>query len=122
MIWGFFGNISVSSATETATKARDVLGLNLVKREHLLDFRIVSLPAGEQRLDFDVEDQKNENSCLVSYFQQGAVESSEIQESLLTELTIQFLDEPTFNQLRTIEQLGYVVFTRANVTRDVHGV
>jgi len=68
MIWGFFGNISVSSATETATKARDVLGLNLVKREHLLDFRIVSLPNGEQRLDFDVEDQKNENSCLVSYF------------------------------------------------------
>jgi secreted Zn-dependent insulinase-like peptidase len=35
------------------------------------------------------------------------------------DLTEQFLDEPTFNQLRTIEQLGYVVFTRKNETRDV---
>lgn len=34
---------------------------------------------------------------------------------------MQFLDEPTFNQLRTIEQLGYVVFTRHTSTRDVIG-
>ena len=68
MIWGFFGNISVASAIETATKARDILAISPVKREHILDFRIVSLPHGEQRLDFEVEDPKNENSCLVSYF------------------------------------------------------
>jgi len=47
MIWGFFGNISVASAIETATKARDIFALSPVKREHLLDFRIVSLPHGE---------------------------------------------------------------------------
>ena len=44
MIWGFFGNISVASAIETASKAREIFAINPVKREHLLDFRIVSLP------------------------------------------------------------------------------
>ena len=47
MIWGFFGNISVASAIETATLAREVLNINPTKRENLLDFRIVSLPHGE---------------------------------------------------------------------------
>ena len=56
MIWGFFGNISVASAIETATQVREVLNITPIKRENLLDFRIVSLPHGEQRLDFDVED------------------------------------------------------------------
>lgn len=31
------------------------------------------------------------------------------------------MDEPFFNQLRTIEQLGYVVLSRTKVTRDVIG-
>jgi insulysin len=34
---------------------------------------------------------------------------------------MQFLEEPTFNQLRTIEQLGYVVFARKCCYRGVHG-
>ena len=34
---------------------------------------------------------------------------------------MQYLDEPTFNQLRTIEQLGYVVFARNVSHRDVLG-
>jgi hypothetical protein len=47
MIWGFFGNISVASAIETATKGREVFNIKPTKREHLLDFRIVSLSHGE---------------------------------------------------------------------------
>jgi insulysin len=50
------------------------------------------------------------------------VEASDIKNSKMIDLTAQFLDEPTFNQLRTIEQLGYVVFTRSMILRDVHGI
>lgn len=32
------------------------------------------------------------------------------------------MDEPTFNQLRTIEQLGYVVFSRPSNLRDLNGL
>ena len=31
------------------------------------------------------------------------------------------MDEPTFNELRTIQQLGYVVFSRRSDYRDVMG-
>ena len=31
------------------------------------------------------------------------------------------MDEPTFNQLRTIEQLGYVVWARPISQRDING-
>ena len=34
---------------------------------------------------------------------------------------MQYLDEPTFNQLRTIEQLGYVVVARRCEYRDIVG-
>ena len=33
-----------------------------------------------------------------------------------------YLDEPTFNKLRTEEQLGYVVFTLLRGFRDVNGI
>lgn len=45
-----------------------------------------------------------------------------MKKKLLNLITYQYLDEPTFNQLRTIEQLGYVVFTRQSSVRDVLGV
>jgi len=34
----------------------------------------------------------------------------------------QMLNEPFFNQLRTQQQLGYVVFSRATNQRDVLGI
>ena len=37
------------------------------------------------------------------------------------EVLLQYLDEPCFNQLRTIEQLGYVVFSMGANYRDVMG-
>lgn len=58
----------------------------------------------------------------MSYFQQGQVTADDLKAAKMMDITCQFLDEPTFNQLRTIEQLGYVVFTRPNLTRDVHAL
>ena len=54
----------------------------------------------------------NQNSCLVSYYQYGlALGPNADRISLLNYLAVQFLKEPTFDQLRTKEQLGYVVFS-----------
>ena len=36
-------------------------------------------------------------------------------------MVLQYLDEPTFDQLRTKEQLGYVVFSRPRDQRNVLG-
>lgn len=121
-VWGFFGNISTEDVMSTVKSVRDLLPVKNTEREDLTPFKVVSLPEGEQRIDFPVEDPTNENSCLVSYFQQGLIHADDIKAAKFMDLTCQFLDEPTFNQLRTIEQLGYVVFTRCNSTRDVQGL
>ena len=36
-------------------------------------------------------------------------------------LALQYLEQPTFDQLRTVEQLGYVVAARRYESRDVNG-
>lgn len=77
-----------------------------------------SNPDNFHRLDIRVPDPDNENSCLVSYFQYGRTSQ---KSNLLNQLAMQFLSEPTFNQLRTNEQLGYVVFSRPQTDRDILG-
>jgi insulysin len=57
---------------------------------------------------------------LISYFEVG-LEGTDIHTKMLHWVAMQFLDEPTFNQLRTIEQLGYVVVARKTDYRDVMG-
>ena len=44
-----------------------------------------------------------------------------VKSGLLGWIVEQFMDEPTFNQLRTIEQLGYIVFTMDCKVRDILG-
>ena len=44
-----------------------------------------------------------------------------MRSKMIHEVVMQYLEEPTFNQLRTIEQLGYVVFARGSSYRDVLG-
>jgi len=68
-----------------------------------------------------VVDHANENSGLVAYFSHGLEGSDNVKPVLLNKLAKQFLEEPTFNQLRTKEQLGYVVFVMNHCVRDSIG-
>ena len=86
-----------------------------------MDVRCVALPAGKKLLlEMDLEDPTNENNCLISYFEVG-LEGTDIRGKMLHTVVMQYLDEPTFNQLRTIEPLGYVVMARRSDYRDVMG-
>jgi insulysin len=73
---------------------------------------------GHSRIDFDVVDTKNDNSALCCYFQ---AQSEGTRARVLNEMCCKIIDEPTFNQLRTVEQLGYVVFSRPLVKGDILG-
>ncbi|KAJ1369784.1 hypothetical protein KIN20_031344 [Parelaphostrongylus tenuis] len=50
---------------------------------------------------------KNFTFVLISFF----LSSKTTRENALVELLVQLLREPAFNQLRTVEQLGYIVWT-----------
>jgi len=55
----------------------------------------------------------------VTYFE---VRPRTPENKLIAEMIMQYLNEPFFNDLRTNQQLGYVVFSRIINTRDVIGV
>ena len=123
MMWYSYGNLSIDQSKQIVEQAVQLLNLQTVAKEELPDLRIVDLsthPGNFHRLDFSVPDPKNENSCLVSYFQYGhddGLNGGKL--NLLNQLAMQYLQEPTFDQLRTKEQLGYVVFSQQRKARDV---
>jgi len=59
------------------------------------------------------------SSCVVSLFQSG-LESS--RENVSLELLEHIVNEPCFNQLRTQEQLGYVVFSGLRRSAGTQGL
>ena len=60
---------------------------------------------------------------MAVYFQSGQIDDGDdgMRTQLLNNITHQYAEEPLFNQLRTIEQLGYVVWSWHNVVRNVMG-
>lgn len=65
--------------------------------------------------DFD-----NINSCVETFTQLGRITNH--RDRIINELIAQILHEPFFNRLRTIEQLGYVVFSGTRETRTTFGL
>ena len=66
------------------------------------------------------DDPENTNSCIEVFMQLGLI--SDHRDRILSELVSQIIHEPCFNRLRTIEQLGYVVFSGTRETRTTFGL
>jgi len=73
------------------------------------------------KVEQPLADESNENSCLIAYYEAGLSDSTNKKLKLTNRVVMQFLQEPFFNELRTKQQLGYVVMCRPMVNRDVHG-
>ena len=86
-------------------------------------FRVITLQAGLQytyrqhclRFNRNEENSAIENIYIVNeyagYSTVPSLMQSQIRSEALTELLAHLLSEPAFDQLRTKEQLGYIVFT-----------
>ncbi|VDN07645.1 unnamed protein product [Thelazia callipaeda] len=59
-------------------------------------------------------------NASINYFMQTGQQST--RENVLLELIVQLAAEPAFNQLRTAEQLGYIVHTGARRSNGVQGI
>lgn len=68
----------------------------------------------------DLVDSKNENSCSIIAYQAGHCGTIQANKyNMLTKLVGQYLEEPFFDDLRTKQQLGYVVAERVGHRRLV---
>lgn len=115
-----FGNIT----KEEALKVTD-LTLEKLKSEPLCpdmrtDPRSYQLPAKSSNYYVvTLPDEKNVNSVIEYFLQVGRITDSELKAKL--EVFAHIASEPCFNQLRTKEQLGYVVFSSLKLTRTTMG-
>ena len=62
---------------------------------------------------------KDNNTIIWNHYQYGP---GSLRTKLLLEVGCQIMDEPTFNTLRTKEQLGYHVYSCLTVTSGILGV
>src|SRR5690349_10314597 len=57
---------------------------------------------------------------MLAYYECGP-EVYDLKKKMIHEVLMQYFDEPFFNQLRTLEQLGYIVFCNISSYRDILG-
>ena len=118
--WLITGNLSDQQALGIVEKARKSLDLSTPELDELQGVRIISLKEGTaQRIQCPLSDKTNDNNCVLSYFETGV--ATDDRADLLNQLMMQYISSPFFNDLRTKQQLGYVVFSRHVNSRDTLG-
>jgi len=71
-LWYVTGNYEKEAAVELVEKTRSQFKLNETKMEDLVDVRAIALEDGHSFLiEQPLEDEKNENSCIVCYYEIG---------------------------------------------------
>jgi insulysin len=82
--------------------------------------RSLLLPPGSNFIyERQLKDPANVNHCIEYCLYFGNAKDRTLRAKIL--LIAQMTDEPAFNQLRTIEQLGYVVFSGTSITENWAG-
>ena len=120
-MWYITGNLDSETAIALVDSAQNKLGFQPLAREEILDIRAVALkPNNCYQIEIPLRDEKNENCCALSYFEIGPMRD-DMKLKLTNKILMQIIDEPFFNDLRTQQQLGYVVFSRDFQTRDILG-
>ncbi|KAI5961327.1 STE23 [Candida theae] len=109
------GNFDINNATEIrSTISRHLDSISPIMQEydenkfHLQNY--VFQPGEVTRFEVDLKDKHNINSCI-EYYLQFSPTNDDVKLRVLTDLLATIIREPCFNQLRTKEQLGYVVFS-----------
>lgn len=111
-----FGNIDSSQAKELAASVRRALGaFQPLPPSEAPSHRVVILEPGVELVYRAQHPNPDEpNSCCMSTYLLGPIEGGAAGRSCRLALLVDLMSQPAFNQLRTKEQLGYIVWcTRA---------
>jgi insulysin len=119
--WLIYGNITSAEATELVSNCEK----HFEKKEStaLLPsqtsrLREINLPEGSNHI-YQSEHKSHLSSCAAILFQTGMQST---RDNVLVELLEHIANEPCFNQLRTKEQLGYIVFTGVRRAHGTQGI
>ena len=98
----------------------DTLQTSPVPINLLYKVQVFNLPENrELHLVLNCENEDEENSAIVTYFQLNHSVSHE--QELIHSIVFHMIDEPAYDFLRTKEQLGYLAYSRSWNFRGVLG-
>jgi len=118
-VWWVIGNISSEQAIAIVEDSRSQLALSPLAVEDINDVRGIALETGTSFvLEVPLTSDENDNSCTVTDYQVGVV-NNDMKLKLTNQILMQYLNEPYFDDLRTKQQLGYVVFCYPVTREDV---
>ncbi|KAG8972932.1 Insulinase (Peptidase M16), partial [Tulasnella sp. 427] len=102
------GNLMKDETIQIVKLAEDTLGSRALTASELILDRSLLLPGSSNYvLQLDVPNKNDVNSALTYYLEIGDIADARIRSIL--GLFAHIANEPAFNQLRTVEQLGYIV-------------
>lgn len=114
------GNIDKNESKDLLQKAESILQSTPLTSTELIGARSLILdPKTSYRYVVAVPNDKNVNSSIEYYTQVG--DSTDIKQRATLALFSQIAHEPAFDQLRTKEQLGYLVFSGLRKTVGAMG-
>lgn len=109
--------LALASIVEQKLKSTNANTLPLLSRQLLLkrEYKLVN----QESYRFITENEFHKSSCAELYLQCGMQSDTA---NVFIDLVAQILCEPCYNQLRTKEQLGYIVFCASRKANGAQGI
>jgi insulysin len=118
--WLIQGNITPEAGSELVGFIQTNLQEECMNLNNMHEIRICKIPDSSSFYhSFQSEDQENENSAIISYFQVGHLNERENCILLVIE---NILQEAFFDDLRTKQALGYIVSLKQTYHRKIEGI
>lgn len=115
------GNICKESAIEVVKSVQTVIGYKPVPDIEQIHRRIVQAPIGRDVYTRNAHPNKDDNNSAIDVFFPIGPRGDFVTDVTL-EVLADILNKPTFHELRTVQQLGYIVFEGVTSLDHVRGI
>nr|XP_012135647.1 PREDICTED: nardilysin-like [Megachile rotundata] len=112
------GNMTKEDVIKNVKEFVETLKCGPLLPHTMPQIRVAQIPTGTYCCKVKNFNKTDVNSVVMNYYQSGV---TSIRLSVIIELIIMIMEEPLFNQLRTLEQLGYHVFCILRDTFNILG-
>ena len=120
-LWYITGNYAHDKAIELVEQTRTLFDVKPLAIQDVPEVKPVSIAAGVNHIiESPLVDKNNENSAIRTYFEAGV--NSDNKANLGTQVIMNYFNQPFFHDLRTTQQIGYIVLSRACEYRETFGL
>lgn len=110
------GNVTLDVATNAVQSFINVLQFDPLPEDKYPQTVVAKFPIGEKCLYLQSFNKQDSNSVVENYYQVGTYS---LRDTVISDLLMLMMQEPSFDILRTKEQLGYSVFCSNRKTEGV---